>query len=148
VTGTSVSDFHVGIDFLRHFRVTLDWLNDDLYLEPIEPQSALYDNFPTYGFAPQVHEDGLIVGALWRGSSGELAGLALGDRIVEIDGQDTTTPDFESLCSILNSVSLYGSNNAPIAVTLLRDGERKTVRIARTPLLTDALSTGNDEAGR
>jgi hypothetical protein len=137
VTGTSVSDFHVGIDFLRHFRVTLDWMNNALYLEPREPVSALYDDFATYGFAPQLSEGGLIVGAIWHGSSGEKAGLELGDRLVEIDGQDTTAPDFTSMCSLLNSVSLYGSKAAPISVTRLRDGVRKTIVVARTPLLAE-----------
>ncbi len=137
VTGTSVSDFHVGIDFLRHFRVTLDWMHNALYLEPREPVSALYDDFATYGFAPQLSEGGLIVGAIWHGSSGEKAGLELGDRLVEIDGQDTTAPDFKSMCSLLNSVSLYGSKAAPISVTRLRDGVRKTVVVARTPLLAE-----------
>lgn len=135
VTGTSVSDFHVGIDFLRHFRVTLDWQNDELYLELREPRGALYDDFPSYGFAPELRQGQLLVGALWRGSSGEKAGLELGDRLVEIDGQDTTAPDFDSVCSLLNDIGLYGSNDATITVTRLRNGVRESFQVARAPLL-------------
>ncbi|MCB1704640.1 MAG: aspartyl protease family protein [Halioglobus sp.] len=135
-TGPSVSDFHVGIDFLRHFRVTLDWHNNALYLEPRDPVSALYNDFPTYGFAPQLRDGELVVGALWRGSSGEKAGLALGDQLLEIDGRDTSKPDFETVCSLLNEVALYGSKNTPISVTRLRAGVRETLRIERAPLLT------------
>ncbi|MCB1689723.1 MAG: PDZ domain-containing protein, partial [Halioglobus sp.] len=135
ITGTAVSDFHVGIDFLRHFRVTVDWRNDELYLELREPQVALYDDFATYGFKPQPHDGGLVVGALWRGSSAAKAGLELGDRLVEIDGQDTTAPNFDAMCTLLNDVGLYGSNDATIAVTRLRNGVRETLQVARTPLL-------------
>jgi aspartyl protease len=135
VTGTAVSDFHVGIEFLRHFRVTLDWVNNDLYLELREPASALYDDFNTYGFAPKTHDGGLIVGALWREGAAAQAGLELGDRLVAIDNRDTTTPDFKSVCSLLDEIGLYGSNDATIAVTVLRNGVKKTVQVARTPLL-------------
>ncbi|CAA0124015.1 Uncharacterised protein [Halioglobus japonicus] len=137
VTGTSVSDFHVGIEFLRHFRVTLDWVNNDLYLELREPQSALYDDFATYGFAPQAHDEGLVVGALWREGAAARAGLKLGDQLIKIDHRDTTAPDFESVCTLLDEIGLYGSSDATISVTLKRNGVQKTVEVARTPLLSD-----------
>lgn len=143
-TGTAVSDFHVGIEFLRHFRVTLDWLNNDLYLELRAPQSALYDDFAVYGFSPQLKDGQLVVSALWQGGAGQRAGLTLDDRLVEIDGRDTTTPDFETLCSLLDGVGTFGANNAPITVTRLRDGVRETLRVARTPLVTDGLVNGDD----
>lgn len=135
ITGTAVSDFHVGIEFLRHFRVTVDWLNDTLYLEPRGPQSALYPDFAAYGFSPQLQSGELVVSAIWRGGSADTAGLALGDRLVAIDGVDTTAPDFASLCTLLNGVGLFGANDAPIAVTRLRDGKLETLQVPRSPLL-------------
>ena len=135
VTGTSVSDFHVGIEFLRHFRVTLDWMNNDLYLELREPSSALYDDFDTYGFAPTAQAGGLVVGALWREGAAARAGLELGDRLVAIDNRDTTAPDFSAICSLLDEIGLYGSNGATIPVTVVRDGVEHTVQVARKPLL-------------
>lgn len=137
VTGTAVSDFHVGIEFLRHFRVTVDWVNDDLYLERRDPQSALYADFATYGFLPRLKDGQLVVSALWHGSSAENAGLKLGDQLVEIDGQNLTAPDFDAVCNVLNRLGQFGSEDAPISVTRLRDGTRDTVRIERIPLLAD-----------
>ena len=134
ITGTAVSDFHVGIEFLRHFRVTLDWVNDDLYLERRDPHSELYADFATYGFLPRLSDGKLIVSALWRDSSGANAGLKLGDQLVEIDGQDTTEPDFDNVCDLLNRLGQFGSEDAPITVTRLRDGTRETVRVERIPL--------------
>jgi hypothetical protein len=133
ITGPAVSDFHVGIEFLRHFRVTIDWLNDHLYLEPRAPAAALYYDFASYGFTPQLTDDGLVVGTIWSGSPALQAGLELGDRLVEIDGRDTTSSDFASFCSLLDSVGLFGSQRAPISVTRLRDGQRETFHLDRTP---------------
>lgn len=144
ITGSTVSDFHVGIEFLRHFRVTLDWLNDTLYLEPRGPRSALYDDFAAYGFSPSLQSGELVVSAIWLGGSADTAGLGLGDRLVEIDGRDTSAPDFQSLCSLLDGTDLFGSGDAPITVTRLRDGKRETLRVARSPLLTDPSKTGSD----
>lgn len=134
VTGTAVSDFHVGIEFLRHFRVTIDWLKNDLYLERRAPQESLYSDFPSYGFAPQFREGGVTVGAIWREGAAAKAGLKLGDRLVEIDGKATATSDFSGFCTLLNAVGLFGEKNDPISVTRLRHGKRETLRIARTPL--------------
>ena len=76
----------------------------------------------------------MIVSALWRDSSGANAGLKLGDQLVEIDGQDTTEPDFDNVCDLLNRLGQFGSEDAPITVTRLRDGTRETVRVERIPL--------------
>jgi hypothetical protein len=137
VTGAAVSDFHVGIDFLRHFRVTLDWKNDTLHLERRDPERALYDDFATYGFKPQLKEGALEIGALWRGSAADRAGLKLGDRLARIDGRTTETPDFATLCEILDAIGLFGWKVAPVEVTVHRDDGLETVKVAREPLLAE-----------
>lgn len=144
VTGTTVSDFHVGIDFLRHFRVTLDWKNDVLYLEHRDPESALYDEFATYGFKPQLVDGAMQIGALWRGSAAARAGLALGDRVVSIDGRSTESPDFATLCDLLDAIGLFGWNVAPIAVTVQREAGLVTARVAREPLLVEREEAAHD----
>jgi predicted aspartyl protease len=135
VTGTAVSDFHVGIDFLRHFRVTVDWLHNDLYLEPREKTSALYPDFATYGFKLQLRDEQLVVGAIWRGSAADKAGMSLGDPIVKLDGHDTRAADFSTLCAMSDVVGLFARHDAPVSVTWIHDGEQKTSQIAKTQLL-------------
>ncbi len=133
ITGPSVSDFHVGIEFLRHFRVTIDWLNDQLYLELRTPLAALYYDYASYGFTPELADNGLVVGTLWSGSPAQQAGLELGDQLVEVDGRDTTDTDFAGFCSLLDAVGLFGLQRAPISVTRLRDGRRETFSLDRAP---------------
>ncbi len=134
ITGDAVSDFHVGIDFLRHFRVTLDWRHDDLYLEPIDPEVALYDDFATYGFKPQLRDGKLVVGALWRGGAADRAGLKLDDALIEIDGRKTESPDFAMLCDVLDAIGFFGWNDAPISVVVQRQDRTETFDVAKTPL--------------
>lgn len=135
VTGTAVSDFHVGVDFLRNFRVTVDWLNDDLYLEPRGKIDALYSSFATYGFKPELRDDKLVVGALWRESAAEKAGMKLGDQLITIGKHDTSATDFSMLCAISQLVGLFGTDEAAVSVTWLRDGKKTTSAIAKIPLL-------------
>lgn len=135
VTGTAVSDFHVGIEFLRHFRVTLDWLHNDLYLEPIDQQSALYHDFASYGFEPELRDGALLVGAIWRGSAADKAGMQPGDRLVAIDANDTRKTAFAEYCGLLDELGLFGSSDAPVSVSWMRDGQLQTAQIARLPLL-------------
>ena len=113
VTGTAVSDFHVGIDFLRHFRVTVDWLHDDLYLEPRGKAGAFYPGFATYGFKPQLRDEQLVVGAIWCGSAADRAAMSLGDQIIKIDGNDTVAADFSTLCVVSEMVGLFARHDAP-----------------------------------
>jgi hypothetical protein len=59
----------------------------------------------------------------------------LGDRIVEIDGRPTESPDFGTLCGILDSLGLFGSGDEPIVVTVRRDRQLEKVTVPKTPLL-------------
>jgi predicted aspartyl protease len=136
VTGDAVSDFHVGVDFLRHFIVTLDWKNDDLYLERRVPPAALYPHFASYGFVPSMQGDELVVGFLWSQSAAARAGMRLGDRLEAIDGQDVTQPAFETFCEILATIGLFGHRTGPIEVVGRRGDERHRWQVHRSSLLT------------
>lgn len=135
VTGSAVSDFHVGIEFFRHFRVTVDWLQNDLYLELRDNKSALYHDFSSYGFSSQLQGDGLVVGAVWRGSAADRAGMKPGDRLLEVGGIDTRIADFPMLCKLKDAMGLFGSNRAPVSVTWMHEGRTETLLVDRVPLL-------------
>jgi predicted aspartyl protease len=134
-TGSAVSDFHVGIEFLRHFRVTVDWINDDLYLEPRHQTSALYPELPAYGFSTELRDGQLVVGAIWLDSAADKAGMKPGDQLVKIGKYDTKAADFATLCDMSNVVGLFGKNSAPMSVTWIHAGKQNEAVIAREPLL-------------
>lgn len=142
-TGASVSDFHVGIEFLRHFRVTVDWLNNDLYLEPRHQTNALYPDLPAYGFSTELRDGQLVIGAIWLGSAADKAGMTQGDQLVKIGALDTTAADFATLCDTSDVVGLFGKNTTPVSVTWIHDGEQRASLLARTPLLS---KNGDDDS--
>lgn len=77
----------IGIEFLKNFIVTLDWLENKIYLTPIEGRQ-LKQNIRTFGFS-YGYEDGAIrVKSIYEGSEAEKSGIKIGDPIFAINGQD------------------------------------------------------------
>jgi predicted aspartyl protease len=77
----------IGIEFLKNFIVTLDWLENKIYLAPIEGRH-LKQNIRTFGFS-YGYEDGAIrVKSIYEGSEAEKSRIKIGDRIFSINGQD------------------------------------------------------------
>jgi hypothetical protein len=134
-TGEAVSDFHVGVDLLRHFIVTLDWKNDDLYLQRRAPKAELYPRFESYGFMPSMHGGQLVVGFLWDESSAARAGMHVGDRLMRIDGQDMEQPAFEDFCELLATIGLFGHGASLIDIVGDRGGESLRWQVSRESLL-------------
>lgn len=134
LTGGDISDFHVGVAFLRHFRATIDWKNDALYLQRRDPEHELRDDYASYGFTPVLQDGAFVVGALWRGGAAARAGLQMHDRIVALDGDDLEA-DFDTYCSLLDAIGLYGGRSEAIDVTVVREDERRVFSIRRTPLI-------------
>lgn len=133
VTGNAVSDFHVGVEFLRHFRTTIDWQSNHVYLQRRDSESELYDDFTSYGFTPTPRNGNLVIGALWRDGAAAKAGLELDDVILTIDGENVTT-DFDTYCSLLDAIGLYGARTDPIEIRVQRGPDRHDVTVRREPL--------------
>ena len=134
LTGKDVSDFHVGIAFLRHFRVTIDWKTNELYLQRRDPETSLYRDYTAFGFTPQLENGQVHVGALWRNGPAARAGLRIGDQIISVDGRSLQSVDFATLCSLLDAVGLFGSHADPIDVTFLRGTVPATLTVRREAL--------------
>lgn len=134
-TGPSVSDFHIGIDFLRHFVVTIDWLNNVIYLDQAAPVEALYPRFESYGFSPEFRDGGLEVGFLWENSPAARAGMRVGDRLLEIGGAAVTRPTFDEFCAIVDSIGLFGEGPSSLDLVGERNGDVLHWQIGKASLL-------------
>lgn len=134
LTGDAVSDVHIGIALLSHFRVTVDWNDDVVYLQRRSPEEALLPRYASYGFTPELRAGELVVGAAWERSDADDGRLRLGDRIVAIDGAEVDGRDFPAYCRLLDEIGLFGTRTTPLEVTVNRDGTTQTIRAERRPL--------------
>ncbi|HIK44311.1 MAG TPA: aspartyl protease family protein [Leptolyngbyaceae cyanobacterium M65_K2018_010] len=122
----------VGNEFLENFIVTLDWVNQRLYLKPIAPVSELYPNPPAYGFQSIVYDHRLLITGVYHPSPAAQAGLQIGDRILAIDRDRYTHFSNEHGCSFVYS-PLGDRYTGPITMTVERQGSPLTYTLSPTP---------------
>jgi len=92
----------IGNDFLEHFVVTLDYANQQLYLQPQDPLSELYPAPLRYGFQAMMHGDRLLITGLQQPSAAARAGLQIGDQIVSINGDRYTDLIDQQICQFIH----------------------------------------------
>ncbi len=92
----------------------------------VVPEASGVDQIGFAGWAPK--ESKVVITDLQPGMPAEKAGLEEGDQIVALDGKPVP-----ALAAMVQS--LETSKDKPIAITVLRDGEPKTVTVQ--PVLSD-----------
>ncbi len=105
---------------------------DDPYTRHMDP--AAYENminnttgvYGGIGIVVGMQEEGLTVVAPIKGTPGERAGLRPNDRIIAIDGKETTFMTLDEAVSIMR-----GEENTPIDLTIRRGEEVLEVHIIR-----------------
>jgi predicted aspartyl protease len=88
----------IGNDFLKNFIVTIDWINNLIYLSPIS-EKPIHDNIITYGIKYGFTRNKLIIGGIWKNSEAEKNGIKIGDEIISFDGIETATLSQEQICT-------------------------------------------------
>ena len=92
----------------------------------IVPEATGVDQIGYAGWAPK--ENTVTITDLVSGMPAEKAGLKEGDQIVSVDGKPVP-----ALASMVESLKI--TKDKPIAITVLRDGQQKTVTVQ--PVLSD-----------
>lgn len=77
---------NIGIEFMKHFIVTIDWPENQLYLSPIKDREMKH-NIRTFGLTYSYFDGAMRVASIYGGSDAEKKGIKIGDPIVEINGQ-------------------------------------------------------------
>ncbi len=93
----------IGISFLEHFRVVMDWKQQMISLFPqgLSEESPLY----TYGMLPKLIGDTLIVGSVIAGGRADSLGMKVGDPIEELNGTRLLPPLKEnSYCDLMSTL--------------------------------------------
>ncbi|NOZ48235.1 MAG: hypothetical protein GXO79_15880 [Chlorobi bacterium] len=80
----------VGIDFLKHFITTIDWIENTIYLKPIKGEGRMPHNKKTFGFTYGYENGGFNIQSVFAGSRADSLGFEIGDKIISINGFDLT----------------------------------------------------------
>ena len=120
-------DALLGADFLRRFRVIFDYPHHQLILEPRTPAVALaeYDMSGMFLLAEGADRLTYVVRELVRGGPADQAGIAVGDKLVSLDGQPTAAITLGSVRQRLKA-----GDGREMRVEVARGG-RRSVRVVR-----------------
>ncbi|WP_224249414.1 aspartyl protease family protein [Hyalangium gracile] len=119
---------NLGYQFLRQFRLTIDYARNKLYLQqkkPFRPASTVGD----FGLRVRQEKGKLRVSQLAPGFPAERAGLKVGDELVEVEG--VTPEQAESEAIRLFSDAAPGEVRT---VRLLREGKSVEVKLTAEAL--------------
>ncbi len=119
----------IGIEFLKNFIVTLDWLENKIYLTPIEGRD-LKQNIRTFGFS-YGYEDGAIrVESIYDGSEAEKSGIKIGDRIFSINDHDVEyLSDTQVKKFRYGDLKFSKEEDENIAIEVLIGSQRKKIKL-------------------
>jgi predicted aspartyl protease len=134
----------LGANFLRRFRVTLDYPRSEIVLEPVrarigatpEETAEAEDGQSEFGLVgPGLvlrGESGVArVAAVVEGSSAARAGIGIGERVLAVDGRTMSADDIAQAGALLS-----GPAGSDVRVRLVsKTGRERTVRLTRAPLL-------------
>ena len=117
----------IGAEFLRHFRVTVDYPRMRVVFEPVDvPWQHDLESFGL-GLAREGGERTVVTG-VWADSPADRAGLRPGQQVLRVDGQPADSLALPALRSRLLDPAVR-----VITLTVRRDSEAGTVTLEKTP---------------
>lgn len=119
----------IGIEFLKNFIVTLDWLENKIYLAPIEGRD-LKQNIRTFGFSYGYEDGAMRVKSIYEGSEAEKSGIKIGDRIFSINGHDIEDlSDTQVKKFRYHDLEFSKEEDENITIEVLIGGQRKKIKL-------------------
>lgn len=111
----------IGNKFLENFIVTIDWKDNNVYLQPIQNRK-LPDNQLSYGINYGFDNGKLIVGAVWKNSDAEKQGIKVGDQIILFNEKKATNLSQEEICNFFDENQTIIDDNV-LNITLLKNNQ-------------------------
>jgi hypothetical protein len=87
----------LGMGFLEGFVVVMNWQTNEMYLTPVKHE---YER-KSFGFTPRFEDGSISIGSLRYNGQAMQAGLALNDRILQINNLNISQPTQEVYCEVL-----------------------------------------------
>ncbi|MGF1869920.1 aspartyl protease family protein [Photobacterium indicum] len=92
----------IGIQFLKQYNVVIDFKSSVAWFKPNGVDAAA-SNYPVFGVYPTPQDNTTVVEAVLEESKADLAGVAVGDQIVKMNGSDTTNLNLSEQCDLFMS---------------------------------------------
>jgi len=128
----------IGIDFLKHFVTTIDWIENKIYLYPFENKNFFLHNKKTFGFTYKYSNNKFLVNSIFQGSEAEKSGLEIGDEIISINGIDLTQLTKESIKNFNEGKLKFSDDlNSDITIKLLKKGRVKKFKLKNYSLFQE-----------
>jgi len=122
----------LGTKFLRHYRVIIDWSVSEIILIPTD--EFVNNKLENFGISPFCNEDRLEVRLVSLGSEADNLGIKLGDRILEVNGNNTRVFTKEMWCDVLYD-GLVPEGDTMMTLLIEREGENLKVQLHKKDLL-------------
>lgn len=125
--------YMIGNDVFKGFgEIVLDWKKHRIYLpEKVVDVNGTYN---TFGFAPVFKDGNVIVSIVWEGSDAFANGIAAGDTVTAINGQNTVDIDSDIWCGLLEQIRGKMASEVNVSV-LKKDGSTIICTLKRINLL-------------
>lgn len=122
----------IGSEITKHFIVTLNFEEKELYLTPVKiSQEQRERERNTFGFSLNRNERNIYVSKIFKGSSAENSGLKLNDTVLSINGENFID---EGYCDFYIHFRGLLDEDADIVLVVKRNQSQETVRIKKKKL--------------
>ena len=120
---------NIGIEFMKHFIVTIDWPEKQLYLYPIEDREMKH-NIRTFGLTYSYFDGAMRVASVYGRSDAEKKGIEIGDPIVEINGQRVDSLSEDQVQQFLHGrLRFSDKTDDSLSLVYLSEGMEKRVKL-------------------
>ncbi|MDH4470957.1 MAG: aspartyl protease family protein [Fluviicola sp.] len=122
----------IGTKFLEHYRVIINWSTNEIILIPTD--DFINNKLENFGISPFYNNDQLEVRLVMLGSEADKMGIRLGDRILEVNGNDTRVFTKDMWCDVLND-GLVPEGEKTMTLLIEREGENLKVQLTKRDLM-------------
>jgi|GEM_PF-4518591 hypothetical protein len=122
----------LGVEFLKNYQVTIDFINSFLYLSPVNGEEK--EPLSTYGLTPVFSDGKLLVSGLFNPSPAQEAGIKVGDQILEVDGKDYSTVNPGEYCKILR-YGIFSEEKDTVQIKLWTGGNDRMLTLVKKEIL-------------
>ena len=128
---------NLGLEFMKSFIVTFDWISDTIFLTPIVGREPKH-NIRTFGLTCDYRDGAMRISSLYAGSPAEKAGLRIDTPILSINGKPVDRLTGDEVRRFKNGDLVFSAaEDREIALVLFIDGKRVPLTFASYELFAE-----------